>query len=162
MSERAKRILLDTNIWLDNYIDSRPGSAAARDVLAHARACNIQLLYAVTTIRDVFYLVASNFKRALRDEGIPIGEAEATVARQLGWSCIENMRALACAVGADESDVWLASKYRSLHGDFEDDLILAAAQRASVDALVTNDVRLIQKAPLTAMTPADWLAFATG
>ena len=42
---------------------------------------------------------------------------------------------------------------RSVHGDFEDNLVLAAAERANATYLVTNDEQLIKHAPVTALTP---------
>ena len=154
----AAMLLLDTNVWLDNYIPTRPGHETARRLLRHARDNDVRLVYAVGTIKDVFYLVASHFKNDVRASGSTVGEAEALVAKELAWSCIDNMRELACAVGADESDVWLASKYRSLHEDLEDNLVLAAAERAGVAYLVTNDQTLIGKSTVAALAPADWLA----
>jgi len=61
-------------------------------------------------------------------------------------------------VGADEADVWLAAKYRALNEDLEDNLVLAAANRAKADYLITNDTQLIAKSPVPALTPRDWLA----
>lgn len=151
-------LLLDTNVWLDNYIPTRPGHETARRLLRHARNNGVQLVYAVGTIKDVFYLVSSHFKNDIRSHGQAVGKVEALVAKELAWSCVDNMRELACAVGADESDVWLASKYRSLHEDLEDNLVLAAAERARAAYLVTSDRTLIGKATVAALTPADWLA----
>ena len=54
--------------------------------------------------------------------------------------------------------VWLACKYRQVHDDFEDDLLIAAAQRAQADYLVTNDERLLKHAPVAALSARDALA----
>ena len=68
---------------------------------------------------------------------------------------MNTLHELGTAVGLDESDIWLAKKYRTIHNDFEDNLIIAAAQRANVTYLVTNDKKLIQHAPIAALTPED-------
>lgn len=73
----------------------------------------------------------------------------------MAWACVDRMRDFAVAVGADESDVWLASKYRSFNWDLEDNMVLAAAKRANVDYLATNDKDLIAKATVAALAPAD-------
>ena len=65
---------------------------------------------------------------------------------------------LATAVGIDDSDLWLARKLRPLGIEFEDGIIVAAAQRAGADYLVTRDERLLRKAPIAAKTPEDALA----
>lgn len=55
----------------------------------------------------------------------------------------------------DQSDISYAQLVRNLHGDFEDNLILAAASRAHADLLVTNDVKLALYAPVPAMSVTD-------
>lgn len=66
---------------------------------------------------------------------------------------------IATAVGCDQSDVWLARKRRRLHGDFEDNLVLSAADRAKADLFVTNDEQLLRHAPVAAMGVRDAVAY---
>lgn len=77
---------------------------------------------------------------------------------EIAWGCVDNLCEFATAVGLDNSDVWLARKYRTLHDDFEDNFILAAAERAKVDFLVTSDQSLLRKATVAALSPQDMLA----
>ena len=65
------------------------------------------------------------------------------------------MRERATAIGADESDVWLACRYLPFNNDLEDNFVLAAAERAQVDYIVTNDETLIRKSTVPAFTPED-------
>ena len=58
-------------------------------------------------------------------------------------------------VTADASDVWLARTHRQVHADFEDNLVVAAAQRAKADFLITNDEQLLKHAPVAALSVAD-------
>ena len=46
---------------------------------------------------------------------------------------------------------------RGIRPDFEDDLVLAVAERAGADLLVTSDEHLIRKATVAARTPEDLL-----
>ena len=62
---------------------------------------------------------------------------------------------IATPVPCDLSDIWMASKQRELHNDYEDDLIIAAAMRAQTDLLVTNNVKLCSHAPVAAMNVED-------
>ena len=158
----SSRLLVDTNVWLDNYIPRRAGHDVAAAFFMHARAHEMCLLYPVESLKDVFYLMNAHFKADIRAAGRDIGEAEAAVAKGLAWDCVNNMRDIGRAVGADESDVWLAAKYRSLHDDLEDGLVLAAAQRSRADYLITGDQALIAKSPVPAMAPGDWLALRQG
>ena len=78
--------------------------------------------------------------------------------RQKAWCCLANLRAIATAVGADESDLWLAERYLRVHHDVEDCLVMAAVTRSKADWLVTSDQTLIRHAPVPALCPADLLA----
>lgn len=150
-------LLLDTCVWLDNYLGSRPGSVAAHRLIVAALKRDVPLLYAVTAVKDLYYIVAQTLKRERQAAGEKITEGTALADSQTAWACVENMREIATAVGMDASDVWLAQKYRTLHRDIEDNLVIAAAQRANADILVTDDLELIRRAPVAAMTPEDAL-----
>lgn len=157
------QLLLDTNIWMDYYLEQRVGHASAMSLLAYAIDHGHNLAYAVTTSKDVFYLINAGAKRILRKENNgTLSEDQARVASQLAWACLGHMAENAIPIGCDLSDVWLAEKYRNLHTDFEDNLVLAAAQRAGVDLLVTGDVNLIQHSPVAAMNAQDALAYLRG
>ena len=157
MSALPSRLLLDTNVWLDAFVESRAGHFDAKQLLGHASAAKISLLYSPISLKDVEYIAAASFKRDVRVQGGIVDESCAVVARQFAWSCVQNMRRIATAVGADESDLWLAEKYHKIHPDFEDDLILAAAKRCNPDYLVTRDRRLLEHAVVPALTPSDVL-----
>ena len=69
------------------------------------------------------------------------------------------MDEIATAVACDQADVWMARKQRCLHEDYEDNLVVAAAQRANADCLVTNDQNLLKHSPAAALSCADALAY---
>lgn len=156
--EKPVRLLVDTNVWLDHYIVGRPGSEAATAFLSLAYERGAVLLYPAACIRDVFFLICAEFKRACRREGGVLTEGDIQAIRHIAWGCVDNMRELAIAVGMDEADLWLACKYRTLTWDLEDNVVLAAAQRAEADYLVTSDRALIQRATVAALTPGDMTA----
>ncbi|MEE8716478.1 MAG: PIN domain-containing protein [Coriobacteriales bacterium] len=148
------KVLVDTNVWVDNYCAWHAGHEAARAFLAAACRGHAQLLYPVHCIKDFFYVLGHEFRRAaLIDGGGTMTEEMARAAEETVWGCVDNLRGIACAVGADETDVWLACKYRPLSADLGDGLVLAAAERAHVDYLVTNDARLAAHATVAALTP---------
>ena len=157
LAARGPAIVVDTNVWLDNYLGFRRGNKAAADFIAAARSHEATLLYPVGALQDVFALLVMELKRAARSAAPDksLGEKDIQAFRRIAWACIDNMREFATAVGADEADLWLASKYRKLTWDLEDSMVLAAAQRAKADYLVTNDKALIAKATVTALTPQD-------
>lgn len=119
----------------------------------------MDLLYPVHIIPNVFYLAFIDVKRLLRGQGSD--ELVAKAARTTAWEYVNSMREIATAVAADNSDVWLASKWESLHGDIEDNLVLAAAKRAQADYVVTSDRQLLSHAALAgvaAVSPEDMRA----
>ena len=154
------RILLDTNVWLDSFDGARPRSAEASKLIDLCVDRDIALLYATSTVKDVYYLVAASLKRQARAQGEGLSESQARAVSAYADACVETMGRIATAVGADESDIWLARKYQRVHSDFEDCLVLAAATRSQADYLATNDEGLLRHAPVPALSTGDLLALA--
>lgn len=151
-------LLLDTNVLLDEYIPTRPSSAESRQLIDLALEQGHTLLYAARAIVDVHYVISRTFKQMVREERGIVLEEDAIAIAEIAWGCIDNLCELATAVGMDNSDVWLARKYRALNDDFEDNFVLAAAERANADFIVTNDRQLLRKATVAALSPKDMLA----
>lgn len=157
MSGQRPTLLIDTNVWLDYYLPDRAGSDKATSLMSFALARDCPLLYPTAIVKDVFYLTANTFKWDARAQKGALSADDAATATEIAWGCVSNMRENATAVGADESDVWLACKLRGIHDDLEDNLVIAAAQRAKATYLVTNDETLIKHAPVATLTPDDAL-----
>lgn len=94
----------------------------------------------------------------MRQEKGELAEEDAAAVAEIAWGMVNHLREEAVAVGADQADMWLACKYRSVHEDFEDNLVIAAAQRSGAAYLVTNDERLVKHASVPALGPDDALA----
>ena len=160
MSETWHALVIDTNVWLDYFLGFRTGSPAARDLFCAANRAGVDLLYAATSSKDLFYLICSDFKRDYRlRHGSEHAEEGARAASEVAWSCLAVMGEMATAVACDQSDIWLAQKYRGLHEDYEGNLVVAAVQRAHADCLVTNDQGLIRHSPVAALSCVDALAY---
>lgn len=158
MSTEGLRIMVDANVWVDNYCADHVGSTAAKRFLQVARAQGAELLYPFHCIKDVQYVIAHEFKRAARRERGPVSEETARAIREVSWGCVRNMSELATAVGGDISDVWLALKYLKINPDLEDNFVLSACRRADADYLVTSDKALIEAADVVAKTPEQMIA----
>ena len=148
--------LVDTNVWLDNFLPDRPNSVQSRTFIMQARTEGVQLTYPVHCLKDIFFIIQAHLKQLARGQG-QLKDADSLAIQEIAWACIENMREFATAIGADESDAWKACKYRLLTNDLEDCFVLAAAERVPVDFLVTNDQRLLRKSTVNAFTPEDAL-----
>ncbi len=111
MSENTPSILLDTNIWLDYYIANRKAHHEALALIGYIEDDNLNLLYAATSIKDVFYLVNQEAKHMAREAQGALTESDALACREIAWGCIRNMEELAAAVPVGEPQVWLASHF---------------------------------------------------
>ncbi len=148
-------LLVDTNVWMCNYLPARTGHAETRTFLHAAWEKEAHLLYPAPILIDVFYLLGAEYKRLVRAEKGVLGQDDALAINELAWGCVQNMREVATAVGIDDSDLWLACKYKGLSTDLEDNVVFAAAKRCKADHIVTFDKSLIQRAPVSAMLPSD-------
>lgn len=146
-------LLVDTNVWLDLYLPSRDREGTALRLLQEAHRAGAALAFASQAALDVYQRVCVDNKRWLR-AGDALNEKWAIAIKRHAWDCVNEMRELATAVPVDASDLYLACKFRDLHDDFEDDLVLAACERSHANYLVTNDRKLLSHAPIDARTPS--------
>lgn len=152
------KILLDTNVWLDAFDGARPRSSKTNELIDACEQKGIDLMFAAGSAKDVYYIIGASLKRQARTEEKELSENQARAIATYAAACVSNMSEVATAVGVDASDIWLAQKYQRVHADFEDCLILAAAERAQTDYLVTNDDALLRHAPMAALSVEDFLA----
>lgn len=61
--QAAPSLLLDTNIWIDNYNAARPRSQEARNLIDFALEHAIPLYYSPMSLKDVFFLVYHSLKK---------------------------------------------------------------------------------------------------
>lgn len=157
MSAGKPIVLIDTCIWLDLFLLDRPGRKDAQALIRYALNDDIPLAYASHSALDVYAKAGICAKRFFRESG-QLTDAQARVARTFAWDCAARMREVATPVPADVSDFYFAEKFRPLHGDFEDNLVLAACSRAKANYLVTTDKRLLRHADISAKVPTEMLS----
>ena len=158
MTDRDFIILLDTNVLLDEFLPDRSSSAASRELINRAYKRGDHLLFCPHSLVDVHYQIAATFKKMVRMEKGTLSDTDALAIQEIAWGCTDNLCEWATSVGSAQVDVWLARKYKKLNRDFEDNIILAASERAKVDYLVTSDQQLLKKATVAALSPEDMLA----
>lgn len=162
MVNRSRRIMLDTNIWLDCFIPARNRQDLAWSLLDEALKNNDEVLYATETAKDVFYTIARSLKAEEREVHGSVSDSQARAINEAAWGVVGFMADVATATGAEQPEVRLAHELKSSHRDFEDNLLVAAAVRADVDYLVTGDEALARHAPVAALPPEDMLALLKG
>jgi len=147
---RQLSFLVDTSVWLSYLIRDEFGYADAKDFLLEAEERGSSLLYTATSLKDVFYLVP----RRLRARMVGSGSVEAGVSfAPAAWACVRTMTEIATAVPLSLPECDLAWMLRNKHGDFEDDLIIAAAETCDADYVVSNDQRLLERFAPVCITP---------
>lgn len=157
MSATQPILLIDTCVWLDLYLLDRPGRTDAQALIRYALDHDVPLAYAAHSALDVYAKAGICAKRFFR-EGGALTDEQARAAKSFAWDCATQMREVATPVPADASDFYYAEKFRPLHGDLEDDLILAGCSRAKASYLVTTDKQLLRHADISAKTPSEMLA----
>lgn len=159
MKDAPRKIFVDTNIWIDYYLDrNRHAHEVASSLVAEALARGAVLYTSTAALSDIFFILCQETKRLLRKDGVTIDSGMVAAVRESAWATLRSLMELSILVPVSKSETLRAMTYRPLHDDFEDDLVLAAAVRADVDCVVTADVSLVKHAPLACLTPEDLLA----
>lgn len=158
MTNLPCKMLIDTNVWIDYFLcrDVR-AHKATRDLVVSAITANAVLYTSPTSLTDVFFVLGQEAKAFLREDGEAIGKNLAAAVRESSWASLRTMMELSLIVPLAQVEALSAFTFRELHDDFEDDLILAAAERADVDYVVTSDKRLRLHAPRACLSVADML-----
>ena len=151
------RILLDTNVLVDYYLGREPGCSSCKSIID--LSCDKHLLcVAALSLKDVYYLVGATLKRLQRTESGKLAEADAKACNEIAWSCVQHAMGFALVVDTGNKECLDARVLRSLHDDFEDNLVAASARSAQADFIVTGDDRLLAHSPVAALSPQDMVS----
>ncbi len=154
------RILLDTIVLVDYYLGREPGCGACSSIIALSQGTHA-LYVASLTLKDVYYLVGATLKRLQRAERGTLTESDAAACNQIAWSCVRHAMDFAIVANVGKNECLDAFVCRSVHDDFEDDLVLASARAVDADFLVTGDERLALHSPVGALSPVAMANFLT-
>ncbi len=135
-------VLLDINVVLDLLLIRQPWSDDAAQLWEAHRQGRITARLAAFSVPTIFYLMR-------RQVGI---EAAHNAVR----ACIETLE----IAPVQRTTLVLASRLPG--GDFEDNLQIACAIEARLDALVTRDPASKAGCPLPVLSPADFVAQLRG
>jgi predicted nucleic acid-binding protein len=131
------RVLLDTNVILDLFLDRAPfADAAATLWLAHERE-QLSVYVAAITPVNLFYIA-----RKLRDE---------KTARQAVVELLATLNV--CTIDQGTLKSALSLPFR----DYEDAVQHAAAKAAGLEAIITRNVKDYAAATLPVFTPGDFI-----
>jgi predicted nucleic acid-binding protein len=136
------KVLLDTSVLLDLLLNRAPWAADMAAIWTAHRQGRVEGLVAAFALPTIFYVVRRQTDQAT---------AQAAVQHCLSTLSVApvDQPALLAALGMPGPD-------------FEDNLQIACAAQAGVDALVTRDPRGFAHSPLPVLTPADLVARLPG
>ena len=131
------RILFDTNVVLDVFLDRDPFVEAAAHLFdANARG-DIEGMLGATTVTTIYYLLASN-------RGNTVAHEKVEALLRLFDVAAVNRRVLAQAAESE-------------FADYEDAVLHGAARTAGADGLVTRNAADFSAASLSVHTPTELL-----
>lgn len=111
------------------------------------------LYVAAISLKDVYYLVTATLRRVQRvDKGV-LSEADSRACNEIAWSCVRQAMDYSIVANTGKNECLDAFVCHSIHGDFEDNLVLASARAVGADVLVTGDEQLALHSPIGAMSP---------
>lgn len=131
------RILLDTNIVLDVLLDRMPFVSESSRVWEACEGIHVMGYLPASVMTDIFYI--AHRMTNLATARIAVG------------LCLATFHILA----VDRQTLEFAMTFAS--ADFEDNLQIATADRAHLDAIVTRNRKDFQSSPIPILTPAEFL-----
>ncbi|MBD1834144.1 PIN domain-containing protein [Cyanobacteria bacterium FACHB-472] len=132
------RVLVDTNILLDGFLEREPFADDARTLFEITRSRRIAGYVTATTITDIFYIVRRQARSMER-------------ARQAVIDTLALMEV--CSVDGDILESAIASPLT----DFEDAVQLACAIANNLDAIITRDTEDFAGATLPILSVGELL-----
>ena len=150
-----RKVMLDTNVVVDYLMGREPGCSDCVKLLAMHAACEHAVYVSALTLKDAYYLVSMQLKRMERQASGRLGEGMARAANEVAWACVRQLVDSALVLPTGRPESLQALVLRSVHPDFEDDLIAATALNAGIDYLVSNDETFVKHAPVACLTSSD-------
>ena len=118
------------------------------------------ILLAFTTpgiLKDVFFLIGVSLKGWTRAAGEKVTEESALAVNEISWACLSQIQGMSIVLNLGFAEHLEASALRSKNPDYEDNLLLATAQNAKVDYIITKGKGLLANDVVSAITPAEYV-----
>lgn len=113
------------------------------------------LFVAALSLKDVYYLVGTALKRMQRFATGTFTKTDALACNKIAWRCVRQAMSSVVVANTGQTECLNAFVCRSVHNEFEDNLVLATARSLKVDDLVTGDEHLALHSPVGALSPMD-------
>jgi len=132
------KVMIDTNIILDAFMDRAPWAEAARNVMRAIADEKAEGCITASTFTDIYYLL----RKHLRDKE----RTKRTLLELLSVVNILDVTGKDC-----EEALWLPM------ADYEDALLAYCANRHFVDNIITRNGKHFDGSPVKAIRPEDFL-----
>ena len=152
------KIVLDTNILVDYLLGREPACSECKQLLLMHAACEHAVCVSPLSLKDAYYLVGMNLKRMERQASGHLDDSMAHAANEIAWACVRSLVESVLVLPVGRAEALQGLVYKSVHDDFEDNLVIAAAHSANADFVVTNDAALLRHAPIACLSSADMVA----
>jgi len=134
------KILLDTNVLLDWFDDSRDEHENVQTLLRNCIAGDDELYVAATSCKDVYYVLSRIYSEPMARD------------------CIQSIFIAMELLPVDNRTAYAG--FRCNEPDFEDGTIRACAELNHMDYLVTRDADAFKDAQVKVLSPTEMLAEA--
>lgn len=147
-------LLVDTNVWISYFMGQGSRCPHITRLINACHRHGIDLLFAPSSLKDVFYIVPRELKRMGRAEHSAADErGEAGTRGLVAWACSESMHKLATPASMGLPECRMAHMLRGQHADLEDNLVLACAAGCKAEYVLTYDEGMIRDFPGDCITP---------
>ena len=150
-----KSVLVDTNVWMYYLLGVQPRCEETVSLFELCARRGITLLHTPTTLKDLFYLIPLQARRDAMQGG---ERADERSFAPLAWACVRHVTNMAVAVPQSLAECELAWMLRKQHDDFEDNLLVAAAETSKADYIATYDRKLLEAFAPACVEPAQLAA----
>lgn len=132
------KVMIDTNIVLDVFLQREPFFQASYEVMKQSALEKLEGFVSASAATDIYYLL----RRSLKDDG----RAKDSMEKLL------QLVGIADALGED-----VHAAVASNMSDFEDALVASIAERCQMEYIITRNTKDYTESPVKAITPEDFL-----
>ena len=137
------RILIDTNVVLDVLQENEPAFTHGKDIFLAAANKRIEGFITAKEVADIHFFARKQFKG---QDNVDEKARQVLAGLFVLFDIIDTL-------GSDCQNALGIS-----NGDYEDAIMIAAAMRSKMDAIVTSDKRHFRKSPVLVYTPSEFVS----
>ena len=157
MNDRSQySVLCDTNVLIYYMLGMPPFFFPVLDLFKRSAEWGVQLSCTALSLKDVFYITPGRFKdRYLHDESLVVQVTAQNMLPRIARASVSQLLKIMTVLPVGAEECFAADGMYGTHPDFEDNLVIAAAEHAGVRYVATYDKQLIRHYPGLCDTPEE-------